>query len=77
MGLRNFVGGLSASIFAFFVRDYLVGYQDKLEGYSYSFTIVFYKRFWVVRSRPDSQAGISRDRRKTVVFEAIKSDQSF
>ena len=39
--MRNFVGGLSASTFAFFVGDYLVGNQDKLEGYSYSFIIVF------------------------------------
>ena len=41
MGFRNFVGGLSASMFAFFVGDYLVGNQDKLEGYSYSFIIAF------------------------------------
>ena len=34
MGLRNFVGGLSASMFAFFLEDYLVDNQDKLEGYS-------------------------------------------
>ena len=42
MGLRNFFGGLSASIFALFVGDYLVGNQDKLEGYSYSFIIAFF-----------------------------------
>ncbi len=42
MGLRNFFGGLSASIFAFFVGDYLVGNQDNLEGYSYSFIIAFF-----------------------------------
>ena len=42
MGFRNFVGGLSASMFAFFVGDYLVGNQDKLEGYSYSFIIAFF-----------------------------------
>ena len=42
MGLRNFVGGLSASMFAFFVGDYLVGNQDQLEGYSYSFIIAFF-----------------------------------
>ena len=41
MGLRNFFGGLSASIFAFFVGEYLVGNQDELEGYSYSFIIAF------------------------------------
>jgi len=42
IGFRNFVGGLSASMFAFFVGDYLVGNQDKLEGYSYSFIIAFF-----------------------------------
>ena len=42
MGLRNFFGGLSASIFAFFVGDCLVGNQVKLEGYSYSFIIAFF-----------------------------------
>ena len=42
MGLRNFFGGLSASIFALFVGDYLLGNQDKLEGYSYSFIIAFF-----------------------------------
>ena len=42
MGLRNFFGGLSASIFAFFVGDYLLGNQDELEGYSYSFIIAFF-----------------------------------
>ena len=42
MGLRNFFGGLSASIFALFIGDYLVGNQDKLEGYSYSFIIAFF-----------------------------------
>ena len=41
MGMRNFIGGLSASTFALLVGDYLVGNQDKLEGYSYSFTSVF------------------------------------
>lgn len=42
MGLRNFFGGLSASIFALIVGHYLVGNQDKLEGYSYSFIIAFF-----------------------------------
>ena len=42
MELRNFVSRLSASMFAFFVGDYLVGNQDKLKGYSYSFIIAFF-----------------------------------
>ena len=41
MGLRNFFGGLSASIFAFFVGDYLVGNQDKL------ISLQFYNCFFI------------------------------